>query len=176
MSNYRRAWRKGGTYFFTINLLERYQNDLLVRHIDILRRVVKDVKHKHPFIIHAWVVLPEHMHCVIELPEGDDDFALRWRLIKIGFSKAMPKTERLSAVREKRGERGIWQRRFWEHLIRDERDFAAHIDYVHINPVKHGHVGRVQDWQYSTFHRYVAQGVLPMDWAGGKEELLGELD
>ena len=175
MSNYRRAWRKGGTYFFTVNLLERYQNDLLVRHIDVLRHVVKDVKRKHPFIIHAWVVLPEHMHCVIELPEGDDDFATRWRLIKIGFSKAMPKTERLSAVRVKRGERGIWQRRFWEHLIRDERDFAAHIDYVHINPVKHGCVGRVQDWQYSTFHRYVTQGIWPNDWAGGDESTLGDL-
>ena len=175
MSNYRRAWRKGGTYFFTVNLLERYQNDLLVRHIDVLRQVVKDVKRKHPFIIHAWVVLPEHMHCVIELPEGDDDFATRWRLIKTGFSKAMPKTERLSAVRVKRGERGIWQRRFWEHLIRDERDFAAHIDYVHINPVKHGCVGRVQDWQYSTFHRYVTQGIWPNDWAGGDESTLGDL-
>ena len=175
MSNYRRAWRKGGTYFFTVNLLERYQNDLLVRHIDVLRQVVKDVKRKHPFIIHAWVVLPEHMHCVIELPEGDDDFATRWRLIKIGFSKAMPKTERLSAVRVKRGERAIWQRRFWEHLIRDERDFAAHIDNVHTNPVKHGCVGRVQDWQYSTFHRYVTQGIWPNDWAGGDESTLGDL-
>ena len=175
MSNYRRAWRKGGTYFFTVNLLERYQNDLLVRHIDVLRQVVKDVKRKHPFIIHAWVVLSEHMHCVIELPEGDDDFATRWRLIKIGYSKAMPKTERLSAVRVKRGERDIWQRRFWEHLIRDERDFAAHIDYVHINPVKHGCVGRVQDWQYSTFHRYVTQGIWPNDWAGGDESTLGDL-
>ena len=175
MSNYRRAWRKGGTYFFTVNLLERYQNDLLLQHIDVLRQVVKDVKQKHPFIIHAWVVLPEHMHCVIELPEGDDDFATRWRLIKIGFSKAMPKTERLSTVRLQRGERGIWQRRFWEHLIRDERDFEAHIDYVHFNPVKHGYVGRVQDWQYSTFHRSVAQGILPIDWAGGDEWQLGEL-
>ena len=175
MSNYRRAWRKGGTYFFTVNLLERYQNDLLVRHIDVLRQVVKDVKRKHPFIIHAWVVLSEHMHCVIELPEGDDDFATRWRLIKIGYSKAMPKTERLSAVRVKRGERDIWQRRFCEHLIRDERDFAAHIDYVHINPVKHGCVGRVQDWQYSTFHRYVTQGIWPNDWAGGDESTLGDL-
>ena len=176
MSNYRRAWRKGGTYFFTVNLLERYQNDLLVRHIDILRQVVKDVKNKHPFTIHAWVVLPEHLHCVIELPEGDDDFALRWRLIKMGFSKAMPKTERLSAVRVKRGERGIWQRRYWEHLIRDEHDFAAHIDYVHINPFKHGLINRVQDWPYSTFHRYVAQGILPNDWAGGDERTLGDLD
>ena len=164
MSNYRRAWRKGGTYFFTVNLLERYQNDLLVRHIDVLRQVVKDVKRKHPFIIHAWVVLPEHMHCVIELPEGDDDFATRWRLIKIGFSKAMPKTERLSAVRVKRGERAIWQRRFWEHCIRNEADHRAHIDYIHMNPVKHGYVKRVQDWRYSSFHRFVADGLLDVDW------------
>lgn len=88
----------------------------------------------------------------------------------------MPKTERLSAVRVKRGERGIWQRRYWEHLIRDEHDFVAHIDYVHINPFKHGLVNRVQDWPYSTFHRYVAQGILPNDWAGGDERTLGDLD
>ena len=176
MSNYRRAWRKGGTYFFTVNLLERYQNDLLIRHIDTLRQVVKEIRLKHPFTVHAWVVLPEHMHCVIELPEGDDNFSVRWRLIKIGFSKALPKTERISVVRQKRGERGIWQRRFWEHLIRDERDFVAHVDYVHFNPVKHGWVRRVKDWEYSTFHRYVDQGVLPLDWAGGDANLLSGLD
>ena len=176
MSNYRRAWRKGGTYFFTVNLLERYQNDLLIRHIDTLRQVVEKVRLKHPFTVHAWVVLPEHMHCVIELPEGDDNFSVRWRLIKIGFSKALPKTERISVVRQKRGERGIWQRRFWEHLIRDERDFVAHVDYVHFNPVKHGWVRRVKDWEYSTVHRYVDQGVLPLDWAGGDANLLSGLD
>lgn len=175
MSNYRRAWHQGGTYFFTVNLLERYQNELLVRYIDMLRQVVKEVQIRHPFVIHAWVVLPEHMHCVIELPEGDDDFATRWRLIKMGFSKAIPKNERISMVRQQRGERGIWQRRFWEHLIRDERDFAAHVDYVHFNPVKHGWVTRVQDWPYSTFHRYVNQSVLPMDWAGGEERGVGDL-
>jgi putative transposase len=177
MSNYRRAWHQGGTYFFTVNLLARFDNDLLVRHIDVLRRVVAQVQRRHPFIIHAWVVLPEHLHCVIELPEGDDDFAVRWRLIKGNFSKALPKTERLSAVRQKRGERGIWQRRYWEHLIRDEHDFAAHVDYVHINPVKHGWVERVVDWPYSTFHGYVARGVLPVDWAGdGSSDSLRNLE
>ena len=90
----------------------------------------------HPFVIHGWVVLPDHLHCVIELPQGDADFATRWRLIKTGFSKGLPQTERRSAVRMRRGERGIWQRRYWEHLIRDERDFNAHRDYVPINPVK----------------------------------------
>lgn len=122
--------------FFTVNLLQRQENDLLVRHIDWLRAVVISVRRAHPFVIHGWVVLPDHLHCVIELPQGDADFATRWRLIKMGFSKGLPQTERRSAVRMRRGERGILQRRYWEHLIRDERDFNAHRDYVHINPVK----------------------------------------
>lgn len=176
MPDYRRAWHPGGTYFFTVNLLQRQGNDLLVRHIELLRSTVDLVRRRHPFQIHGWVVLPEHLHCVIELPVGDADFATRWRLIKIGFSKALPKTERLSEVRIRRGERGIWQRRYWEHLIRDERDFQAHMDYVHINPVKHGLVQRVADWPYSTFHRLVAKGVYPDDWAGGSESGLGYSD
>ena len=171
MPNYRRAWRLGGTWFFTVNLLECHGNDRLIRHIDLLRQAVRVVKRSHPFGIYAWVVLPDHLHCVIELPEGDSDFALRWRLIKLLFSRALPKTERLSAVRQRRGERGIWQRRYWEHLIRDERDFAAHMDYVHINPLKHGLVRAVRDWPYSTFHRLVAAGVYPTNWADDREAL-----
>ena len=136
MPNDRRAWQPGGSYFFTVNLLQRQGNDLLTRHIDVLREAIRSVKQRHPFVIHGWVVLPDHLHCVIELPQGDADFATRWRLIKMGFSKGLPQTERRSAVRMRRGERGIWQRRYWEHLIRDERDFNAHRDYVHINPVK----------------------------------------
>ena len=115
------------------------------------------------------MVLPDHLHCVIELPVGDADFAVRWRLIKMGFSKGLPNTERRSATRQRRGERGIWQRRFWEHLIRDEADFQAHMNYVHINPIKHGLVTQVSDWPYSTFHRLVDRGVYPADWAGGVE-------
>jgi putative transposase len=173
MPDYRRAWQPGGTYFFTVNLLQRHGCDLLVRHVDLLREVVQAVRQRHPFLIHAWVVLPEHLHCVIELPPDDADFATRWRLIKMGFSKALPKTERRSAVRIARGERGIWQRRYWEHAIRDDADYRAHLDYVHINPVKHGLVGRVRDWPYSTFHRLVERGVYPVDWAGGNEGLVG---
>lgn len=169
MPDYRRAWHPGGTYFFTVNLLQRHGNDLLIRHVDVLREVVALVRRRHPFQIHGWVVLPEHLHCVIELPPDDADFATRWRLIKMGFSKAIPRTEPLSQVRANRGERGIWQRRYWEHLIRDEADFQAHMDYVHINPVKHGLVNRVADWPHSTFHRLVAQGIYPVDWAGGSE-------
>ncbi|MEW6764867.1 MAG: transposase [Pseudomonadota bacterium] len=166
MPDYRRSFCPGGTFFFTVNLLERRGNNLLVRHVDHLRDVVREVRRAHPFHIHGWVVLPEHLHAVIELPAGDADFSMRWRLIKMGFSKRLPADERLSRVRRARGERGIWQRRFWEHLIRDEADFAAHMDYLHFNPVKHGHVLRVADWPYSTFHRLVEVGVYPRDWAG----------
>lgn len=176
MPDYRRARHPGGTYFFTVNLLQRQGNDLLVRHIDLLRSTIDSVRQRHPFQIHGWVVLPEHLHCVIELPLDDADFATRWRLIKIAFSKTLPKTEVLSAIRAQRGERGIWQRRYWEHLIRDERDFKAHMDFVHINPVKHGLVKCVADWPYSTFHRLVAKGVYPSDWAGGSEDSLSYSD
>ena len=161
--NYRRAWHMGGTYFFTVNLLQRKNNRLLVEHVDVLRRVVKTVKASHPFTIHAWVVLPEHLHCVIELPKGDADFKTRWMLIKMLFSKAIPKTEYVSKIRQQRRERGIWQRRYWEHLIKNDADYAAHMNYVHINPVKHGLVTQVMDWPYSTFHRLVKMGVYPCD-------------
>ena len=143
--DYRRAWHAGGIYFFTVNLLQRGDNDLLVKHTDVLRSIVKKVKNKHHFIIHGWVVLSDHFHCVIELPNDDANFATRLRLIKPGFSKAIPKMEYRSAVRIKRGERGIWQRRYLEHLIKNEADCQAHMDYVHINPVKHGLVKQVKN-------------------------------
>ncbi|HEY9101647.1 REP-associated tyrosine transposase [Chitinimonas sp.] len=174
--DYRRAWHPGGTYFFTLNLLNRRGEPLLTQHIEPLRTVVAHVRRLYPLTIHAWVVLPDHMHCVIELPEGDHNFALRMRLIKMMFSKALPLTEARSAVRIGRGERGIWQRRYWEHLIRDEADFRAHVDYVHINPLKHGLVRSVGEWPYSTFHRLVEQGVYPEDWAGGNDVSLSYQD
>ena len=162
----------GGTYFFTVTLLQRKNNDLLIQHIDILRQVVKSVRDRHPFSIHGWVVLPDHLHCVLELPPDTRDFSTPWRLIKADFSKRIPSSEFRSSVRQRRGERAIWQRRFWEHRIRDDSDYRAHMDYVHINPVKHGLVAQVADWPYSTFHRLVKDGVYPLDWAGGLD---GEL-
>ncbi|NKB62322.1 MAG: transposase [Gammaproteobacteria bacterium] len=171
MPDYRRTWNPGGTWFFTVNLLQRKHNDLLVRHVDTLRRIVQSVRHRHPFIVHAWVVLPGHLHCVIELPPTDSNYPMRWGLIKAGFSRSLPVNERRSSVRLARGERGIWQRRYWEHLIRDESDFNAHVDYVHINPLKHGLVGRVIDWPYSTFHRCGTRGVYASDWGGGNGEV-----
>lgn len=164
MVDYRRYRLEGGTYFFTVNLLER-KSRLLVEHIDLLRETVRLVRRCRPFHIDAWVVLPDHLHAVWTLPKGDADYSGRWREIKKAFAKALPITERRSAVRLLKGERGIWQRRFWEHTIRDDADYAAHLDYVHINPLKHGLVKHVADWPYSSFHRAVAAGLYPLDWA-----------
>lgn len=116
------------------------------------------------------------MHCVIEQPEGDADFKTRWMLIKMLYSRSRPKVERRSDVCIQRRERGIWQRRYWEHLIKNEADFQAHIDYVHINPVKHDLVTQVKDWPYSTFHQLVVQGIYPDNWAGGMDGTLSYED
>ncbi|WP_027858639.1 REP-associated tyrosine transposase [Marinobacterium jannaschii] len=164
---YRRSTQAGACYFFTVNLADRRQ-DLLVRHIDLLRAAFTKVKRRYPFHIDAAVVLPDHLHTLWTLPEGDADFAKRWRLIKVAFSRELPQDEQISASRRYKGERGIWQRRYWEHLIRDEQDFRNHLDYIHFNPVKHGWVNRCTDWPYSSFHRYVANGFLSEDW--GVEE------
>ncbi|MDT4861530.1 REP-associated tyrosine transposase [compost metagenome] len=155
----------GGTYFFTVNLRDR-RDDLLVREIDLLRTVVRLVKQRHPFHIDAWVVLPEHMHCPWTLPPSDRAYADRGKAIEFAFPKRLANAEPLSYSQQKRGERGIWQRRYWEHLIRDDLDYQRHFDYIHFNPVKHGHVQFVRDWSYSSFHRAVREGIYPVDWAG----------
>ncbi len=165
MPNYRRPHVAGAGYFFTVALADR-RSDLLFRNVGLLRDIVREVRQRHPFHIDAWVVMPDHMHAVWTLPEDDDGYGARWRLIKAGFSLHLPAGEERSASREQRGERGIWQRRFWEHLIRNEDDYARHVDYVHFNPVKHGRVGRVADWPCSSFHRWVAAGRLVPDWGG----------
>ncbi|QND82805.1 Uncharacterized protein ChrSV_0577 [Chromobacterium vaccinii] len=162
---YRRSMAEGGIWFFTVNLADRRQ-DYLTRHIDVLRQVVRQVRDRHPFEIVAMVVLPDHFHAVWALPEGDADYAIRMALIKAAFSRNLPKVERIRESRERKRERGIWQRRYWEHQIRDEADLQAHVDYIHYNPVKHGHAERVVDWPYSSFHRYVRLGWLPEGWAG----------
>mgnify|MGYP003433772896 FL=1 len=170
MPNYRRAFVKGGTWFFTVNLLQRTNNDLLIENIELFRNTVRKVRDKYPFHIDAWVILPEHMHCVWTLPAGDSDFPTRWRLIKSGFSRQLPNKEWRSEARIRGNERGVWQRHYWEHLIRDELDYQRHLDYIHMNPVKHGWVRRVQDWPYSTFHRCVREGIYPLDCCGDGDE------
>ena len=163
MSNYRRARVPGGTYFFTVNLLERRRR-LLVEHVDLLRGSFRTTQAARPFVLLAWVILPDHLHCIWRLPDGDADNANRWAQVKSGFSRRLPATERRSAARVSRRERGIWQRRYWEHLIRDARDLRHHLDYIHYNPVKHGHANRVADWAHSSFHAWVARGAYSLDW------------
>ena len=163
MTEYRRAKVPGATYFFTVNCAERQGNRILTDNIDSLRNAFRNVKNDHPFTINAIVILPEHLHCIWTLPQDDVDFGYRWGLIKAAFSRAIPKTEHRSDSRLKRGERGIWQRRYWEHLIRDEEDYVRHTDYIHWNPVKHSWVKQVKDWPYSSFHAHVDQGIYPLD-------------
>ncbi len=163
MPDYRRSNTRGATWFFTVNLLERHGNDLLVREIGRLRECVAREQKRRPFSILGWVVLPEHMHWLWRLPEGNADFPTRLRRIKTDFSRGLPKTERRSAVRIARGERGIWQRRYWEHQVRDEVAFQRCMDYIHYNPVKHGWVTRAADWPHSSFMHHVARGTYPLD-------------
>ena len=174
MTEYRRAHVPGASWFFTVNLAQRHGNTLLVDHIDALRAAFAAVKARHPFRMDAVVILPEHLHCILTLPPGDADYATRWNLIKGRFSRSIEHGERLSGSRRKRGERGIWQRRYWEHLLRDQKDFNRHADYIHWNPVKHGWVSRVADWPHSSFHEYVRRGIYPEDWSGGAgEDIMG---
>ena len=155
----------GGSYFFTVNLADRRLR-LLTENIGLLRTSVRWVQARHPFAIDAAVVLPDHLHMIWTLPECDADYPLRWRLIKATFSRGVLKAEPISASRAGKNERGIWQRRYWEHTLRDEADFARHVDYIHFNPIKHGHVVHAGDWPYSSFRRWVRLGGYPPDWSG----------
>jgi putative transposase len=166
MSLYRRAWLPGGTWFFTVNLRRRRENRMLIEKIHLLRSAFRTVQQRHPFDIEAAVILPDHLHCVWTLPPGDTDFPKRWSLIKSYFSRHMPRNERIDPSRLSKKERGIWQRRYWEHRIRDDQDFIRHVDYIHWNPVKHGYVECAADWPYSTFHDWVRHGIYHEAWGG----------
>ncbi len=163
--HYRRAFVPGGTFFFTLALADRGQS-LLTEHIEALRASFRQVKTQHPFEIVAQVVLPDHLHSVWQLPEGDADYPLRWALIKSSFSRRLPAHEAIPLSRRRKRERAVWQRRYWEHRIRDEEDLQRHVDYIHFNPVKHRYVSRAADWSYSSIHRYIKDGVMSVDWGG----------
>jgi putative transposase len=167
MSEYRRAKVKSGRFFFTVNCLHRGRNGILIDNINHLRASFRKVKQDHPFTIEAIVVLPDHLHCIWTMPEGDADFSKRWTLIKANFSRSVPagETVPVSKSRQRRGERAIWQRRFWEHQIRNDHDYKNHIDYIHFNPVKHGYCKRAGDWPFSSFCKFVRDGVYPPDWS-----------
>ena len=160
MPNYRRARAPGATYFFTVVTAQRRPLLANSQAIAALRASVADARQRLPFSIVAWVVLPDHMHAIWSLPPHDRDFSKRWGLIKAGVTGRLTCAHR-SAPRQ---DSGLWQRRFWEHLVRDEADLRAHVDYVHYNPVKHGLASRVVDWPYSTFHGAVQRGTYAADW------------
>ncbi len=164
MTEYRRFYLPNATWFFTVNLAERKNNRLLVDKIDLLRECFRYVKQQKPFHINAIVIMPDHLHCIWTLPPDDGNYSVRWNMLKGRFSRAIDKGERISTTRINRRERGIWQRRFWAHLITDQEDYNQHIDYIHWNPVKHGLVKRVIDWPHSSFPQYVEQGVFPVTW------------
>lgn len=135
-----------------------------------------EVRRDRPFEVKAWVVLPDHIHAIWELPDFDSDFSTRWALIKKGFTKRMKgrlKTPSPDTSRIKRREGTVWQRRFWEHKIRDESDLRAHIEYIHYNPVKHGLASAPMEWEYSSFVEYVEKGIYTPDWGAGDIEFAG---
>ncbi len=164
MVEYRRAKMAGGTYFFTVVTQGRKPilTSLLVR--NALRQGIVQARNTMPFSIEAWVLMPDHIHCVWTLPEDDDGYASRWAIIKRAVSQAWGHSDTRNHSQLVRGESGFWQRRYWEHLIRDDEDRQRHFDYIHWNPVKHGLVKRPLDWPYSTLQRYVREGVYSADW------------
>lgn len=156
MPRYLRPHIRGATVVVTVALSDR-RSRRLQEEIDRLRKVVRQTGTERPFRFDAWVILPDHLHAVWTLPPGDADYSTLWRLIKARFSRDLP-MGRLRASHADRQERGIWQRRFWEHHIRNDADFAAHLRYCWWNPVKHGLVERPEDWAYSSVHRDIREG------------------
>jgi putative transposase len=164
MVRYRRNFIPSGSYFFTVTLADR-RSTALVDNIDRLRAAFRAARQERSFAIDAIVILPDHLHAIFTLPTSDADFSGRWRRIKGHFSSGLIDAG-IGLKRRPNADLALWQRRFWEHTIRNESDFARHVDYVHFNPVKHALVPRVCDWPHSSFHRYVREGLLPHDWAG----------
>jgi len=171
MATFRRSVVPGATYFFTVNTYQRIKVLTGEPFYRALKQALRQVMAKHRFEIDAFVLLPDHIHCIWTLPPDDGDYAMRWNIVKRLVSQATRNeiVPLLSASRIKRKELGLWQRRFWEHQIRDDDDFAMHVDYIHWNPMKHGYVSRVVDWPYSSFHQYLRNGVYPENWAGTAE-------
>jgi len=170
MSRYRRADTAGGSYFFTL-VSYRRQAILCDDHIrKALREAIKKIQLTYPFKIDAWVLLPDHLHCLWTLSEDDSNFSQRWakikRYVSLACGECYKRSEWISESKKKHRESTIWQRRYWEHQIRDQKDFSHHVDYIHYNPVKHGLSSQANQWPYSTLHRYVNEGKYSVDWAG----------
>ena len=170
---YLRTKISGGTYFFTLVTHNRRRFLCNPDNAGLLRQAFRYTMQRHPIEIDAFVLLPDHLHCIWTLPKDDHDFSMRWRLIKSYFSRNC--SDRYDGItyksRQSKQERAFWQRRFWEHTIRDDQDFAKHVEYIHYNPVKHGLVAAPKDWEYSSFHRYVQIGLYDEMWGAGGEIL-----
>ena len=166
---YRRAWTKGGSFFFTVVTANRRPIFASVEAVEVLRSAFRAVRSRYPFEVDAMVVMPDHIHCIWTLPPNDADFATRWRLIKTWFTKHCDPALRnvVSDCAALIRPTALWQHRYWEHVLRDEEDYARHVDYIHFNPVKHGLVAAAKDWPYSSFLRHVEAGMYPPDWGQG---------
>lgn len=171
MPNYRRNLVPGGTYFFTVVTANRQPIFNQPEAVESLRQVIRTEKQTRPFEIVASVVLPDHVHIIWALPSGDADYSARWQSIKAGFTRryltGVNTEARVTPGYREQRRRGVWQPRFLEHTIRDERDLKMHVDYIHFNPVKHGHAKRPADWPYSSIHRFIRRGWLDHDWGCG---------
>ena len=178
MPEYRRAYVKGGVFFFTVATCERRPLFNEEEAVDVLRNSFQRVMLAYPFEVDAMVILPDHLHCIWILPDDDSDFSVRWRLVKSGFTRSehMSSAGAGSDSRIKKKERGMWQRRFWEHLIRDEADLSRHRDYIHYNPVRHGLAASPKEWPHSSFKRFVEQGLYSEDWGEIPQRQLTEMD
>lgn len=191
MPDYQRPHAPGATLFFTV--VTNLRRPILGSDIalECLHTALRDVRNRYPFRLDAFVILPDHLHCLWSLPENDTKFSMRWSAIKAGFTRQYlandgdepPRSE----SRRKRGERGIWQRRFWEHVVRDDTEFGHYLDYIHYNPVKHGLADCPHAWAQSSFAQWVRANEYASDWMctcdrrtektlrfGGIEHLVGE--
>ena len=174
---YRRVLIGGASYFFTVVTHHRRPLFSDPQTVELLTGATAKIRKWHPFDIEAQVVLPDHLHVIWTLPDGDANYGARWRLIKEAFTRTYCQSHgshEQTEVARSRGEQPVWQRRFWEHLIRDERDFAAHLDYIHLNPVHHGLAAAPRDWQHSTFAAWVERGVYDPAWGSGETPELPE--
>jgi putative transposase len=168
MSTYQRSRKPGGTFFFTVVTFQRRRLFDNPKHRDLFLKMIAEVQGDYPFTLDAWVLLPDHLHCLWTLPSGEKDYSKRWGLIKAKFTKAIGgeagRSALLTGSKLRHREGTIWQRRFWERQIRDEKDLQLHLNYIHFNPVKHGSVQSPGEWAYSSFQDYVQRGLYPANW------------
>ncbi len=180
MPDYRRSLIEGGTYFFTVVMYGRLPILTTTPAREILHKAWIEVKERFNFETVAVCLLPDHLHCIWKLPEGDSNYPVRWKEIKrrftIAYLKEVGPGEVRNASRQKKHEAAIWQRRYWEHTLFEQVDFEEHLDYIHYNPIKHGFVTQAIDWPYSSFSRFVKEGMYEPDWVGGESWRIQKLD